>query len=244
MIKSGEIAARKKILVVEDEQQIAQFLQRGLQYKGFAVQAAATGEEALSLTVTYRPDLVLLDIMLPDFSGIEVCRALRFGETGALPILMLTAKDERTDKILGLESGADDYITKPFDFEELVARIRAALRRVESMQHPSGVLQVEDLVIDTTKHRVWRAGEAVALTKREYDLLELLVQHANRVLTKERIFEQIWGYDNEAGLEVIKVYINTLRAKINIGAKADLIQSVRGVGYMLKSTGKAERSQT
>lgn len=228
---------KKHILVVEDEQPIAQFIQRGLTYKGFSVLTAATGAEALSLAVAAKPDLIVLDLLLPDFSGIEVCRSLRFRETKTLPILMLTAKDERTDKILGLESGADDYITKPFDFEELVARIRAALRRVESMQHPSGKIEVGDLVIDPSLHAVWRAGEPLSLTRREYDLLELLGQNANRVLTKERIFEHIWGYDNEAGLEVIKVYINTLRSKLNKGGKSELICAVRGVGYMLKQEG-------
>jgi two-component system response regulator PrrA len=134
---------------------------------------------------------------------------------------------------MGLESGTDDYITKPFDFEELVARIRAVLRRVESTQRLEK-MEVGDLVFDTATHSVWRAGERVALTRREYDLLELLAQNAGHVLTKERIFERIWGYDNEAGLEVIKVYINTLRAKLNGGGKADHIHSIRGVGYMLK----------
>jgi DNA-binding response OmpR family regulator len=226
---------KNQILIVEDENHILQFLQRGLMYKGFEVLAATSGEEALKLASARGPDLVLLDIMLPDISGIEVCRALRSAEKGtALPILMLTAKDDRSDKIMGLESGADDYITKPFDFEELVARIRAALRRVESTRR-MGKFEVGDLVIDTATHSVCRAGERIALTKREYDLLELLAQNAGRVLTKERIFERIWGYDNEAGLEVIKVYINTLRAKLNAGEKVDLIHSVRGVGYLLKA---------
>jgi two-component system response regulator ArlR len=224
---------KRQILVVEDEKHILQFLQRGLLYKGFEVLTATSGEEALSLASTCGPDLVLLDIMLPDVSGIEVCRALRASERSALPILMLTAKDELTDKIMGLESGADDYITKPFDFEELVARIRAALRRVESSQRLEKI-EVGDLVIDTATHSVWRGGERIALTRREYDLLELLAQNVGHILTKERIFERIWGYDNEAGLEIIKVYINTLRAKLNVGKKLDLIHSVRGVGYLLK----------
>ncbi len=240
MIKSIEVPMKKQILIVEDEKQILQFLQRGLTYKGFAVLTAATGEEALSIAVAAKPDLILLDVLLPDFSGLDVCRSLRFADMGALPILMLTAKDERTDKILGLESGADDYITKPFDFEELVARIRAALRRVERIRHRSGKIAIGDLVIDTDLRHVWRADVQIALTKREYDLLELLVLHANHVLTKERIFEQIWGYDNEAGLEIIKVYINTLRSKLNAGGKPDLIYAVRGVGYMLKQEVREE----
>jgi DNA-binding response OmpR family regulator len=227
---------KKQILVVEDEQPILQFLQRGLTYKGFGVLTATTGAGVLSQVSMYGPDLVLLDILLPDVSGIEVCRSLRSTGRSTLPILMLTAKDERTDKILGLESGADDYITKPFDFEELVARIRAALRRVERIEERlSAPIEVGDLVIDPAEQRVWRSGEPIALTRREYELLELLAQNAGHVLTKGRIFERIWGYDNEAGLEVIKVYINTLRSKLNAGGKADLLQVVRGVGYLLKA---------
>jgi DNA-binding response OmpR family regulator len=227
---------KKQILVVEDEQPILQFLQRGLTYKGFDVLTATAGAEVLSLIAVYGPDLVLLDILLPDMSGIEVCRALRVAGRRNLPILMLTAKDERSYKILGLESGADDYITKPFDFEELVARIRAALRRVERIEERlSAPIEVGDLVIDPAEQRVWRSGELIALTRREYELLELLAQNAGHVLTKGRIFERIWGYDNEAGLEVIKVYINTLRSKLNAGGKADLLQVVRGVGYLLKA---------
>lgn len=226
---------KQQILIVEDEQPILQFLQRGLTYKGFDVLTATTGEEVLSLVSVYGPDLVLLDILLPDLSGIEICRAIRLTGRSSLPILMLTAKDERTDKILGLESGADDYITKPFDFEELVARIRAALRRVERVERFSEPIEVGDLVIDPAEQRVWRAGETITLTRREYELLELLAQNAGHVLTKGRIFERIWGYDNEAGFDVIKVYINTLRTKLNVGGKADLLQVVRGVGYLLKA---------
>jgi two-component system response regulator MprA len=151
-----------------------------------------------------------------------------------LPILMLTAKDDLPDKIAGLESGADDYITKPFAFEELLARIRAALRRVEDRFQHSREIQVGSLVIDTAARQVWRDGTLIELTMREYDLLELLAQHAGQVLTKEVIFERIWGYDNEAGMEIIKVYINYIRSKLNAGGKTDLIHSVRGVGYILK----------
>lgn len=229
-----ETPMNNQILVVEDEAHILQFLQRGLTYKGFHVLTATTGEEALSLACTCEPDLVLLDLMLPDINGIEVCRSLRSAEKRGLPILILTAKDERTDKILGLESGADDYITKPFDFDELVARVRAALRRIERTQRRSEKIEVGDLVIDPAEHGVWRGGTRIILTKREYELLELLAQNAGHVVTKGRIFERIWGYDNEAGLEVIKVYINTLRSKLNIHGKADLLHAVRGVGYLLK----------
>jgi two-component system response regulator MprA len=147
---------------------------------------------------------------------------------------MLTARDELTDKIAGLNSGADDYITKPFDFEELVARIRAALRRAESLQPLLQIIEVGDMIIDNAAHQVTRAGKLIELTRREYDLLELLAQNVGCVLTKERIFERVWGYDNEAGLEVIKVYINYLRTKLNSDDQPNLIHAIRGVGYMLK----------
>ncbi|GCE06043.1 response regulator transcription factor [Dictyobacter aurantiacus] len=224
-----------KILVVEDEKQIVSFLRRGLMYKGFEVISAENGNEAIEKAQHAAPDLVILDIMLPDFDGFELCRYLRATGNETLPILMLTAKDDLADKITGLDSGADDYITKPFDFEELVARIRAALRRVESLHQSNQRLEIGDLVIDSNAHEVWRAGEQVELTRREYDLLEFLAQNASHVLSKERIFERVWGYDNEAELEVIKVYINYLRSKLNVGGKPDLIHAVRGIGYVLRA---------
>jgi two-component system response regulator MprA len=224
----------KRILVVEDEPQITQFLKRGLSYKGFEVMVASRGEQAVHATWEYSPDLVVLDIMLPDIDGCEVCRRIRANGNTTLPILMLTAKDDLSDKILGLDSGADDYITKPFVFEELLARIRAGLRRVEEKTHLAKEIKVGNLVIDTAGRQAWRGGRLLELTMREYDLLELLAQHAGQVLTKEIIFERIWGYDNEAGLDIIKVYINYLRSKLNAGGEPDIIHTVRGVGYILK----------
>jgi DNA-binding response OmpR family regulator len=225
----------KRILVVEDEPQIAHTLRRGLIYKGFEVMIAPSGEQALEAMQEFAPDLVLLDILLPDMDGYDVCRHLRASQDKALQILILTAKDELSDKIIGLDSGADDYITKPFVFEELLARIRAALRRVEATTKQARVIRVGDLTIDTAARQVWRAGTSIELTTREYDLLELLAQNAGQVLPKELIFERIWGYDNEAGLEIIKVYINYLRAKLNRGGQPDMISTVRGVGYRLKA---------
>lgn len=224
----------KHILVVEDEPQITRFLKRGLTYKGFEVIAADSGSRALYEARTYSPDLVILDVMLPDMDGFEVCRRLRAMSNNILPILILTARDELNDKVTGLESGADDYITKPFDFEELVARVRAGLRRVAGSKQESSRIEVGSLVLDPASRQVWRDGEQIELTKREYDLLELLAQNVGHVLTKGRIFERVWGYDNEAGLEVIKVYVNYLRAKLNANGKQDLIHAVRGIGYMLK----------
>ena len=208
-----------RILVVEDEAGINTFLKRGLAYKGFEVKVAECGEQALESAREYPPDLVVLDVMLPDISGFEVCRRLRAGGDIALPILMLTAKDGLTDKVAGLDSGADDYITKPFAFEELLARVRAGLRRVSQHERNQQKLIIGDLTLNFATHEVWRGDIMLELTSREYNLLELLSQHAGQVLTKEIILERIWGYDNEVGLEVIKVYINYLRSKLNIAGK-------------------------
>jgi two-component system response regulator MprA len=224
----------RRILIVEDEPEITRVLKRGLSYKGFEVVVASDGGQALSAVHTCAPDLVLLDVMLPDMDGYEVCRRLRTEGKGTLPMLMLTAKDDISDKINGLDSGADDYITKPFVFEELLARIRAGLRRAESITQSNQELHVGDLVVDTAARQVWREDTLIELTTREYNLLELLVRHSGQVLTKEIIFERIWGYDNEAGLDIIKVYINSLRSKLNVGGKPDIIHTVRGVGYVLK----------
>ena len=225
----------RRILLVDDEPAILRFLKRALEYKGFEVTEAMTGAEALHHLQSDSPDLMLLDVILPDSNGLDLCRAIRDQGYIRLPILILTARDEVKDKIAGLEGGADDYITKPFDYDELVAHIRAALRRVEGIPHLSEKIHVGDLQIDTSSRRVWRDRREIELTRREYDLLELLAQNAGQVLTKERIFERVWGYDNDASLEVIKVYINYLRAKLNEECKPDLIHAVRGVGYMLKS---------
>lgn len=224
----------KHILVVEDEPQITHFLKRGLTYKGFEVIVASCGEQAFHAMQQCSPDLILLDIRLPDIDGYKVCRRLRANGHVDVPVLMLTAKDEVSDKITGLDSGADDYITKPFAFEELLARIRAALRRREYKTRPKQRIQVGDLILDTAARQACRGDKAIELTACEYNLLELLVLNAGQVLTKATIFERIWGYDNEAGLDVIKVYINYLRSKLNADGRPDLIHTVRGVGYILR----------
>ncbi len=224
----------KQILVVEDEPAITHFLTRGLTDTGFAVTVASCGEQALRAIEQGSPDLVLLDIRLPDLDAYEVCRRVRAEGYTNMSVLMLTAKDEVADKITGLESGADDYITKPFTFEELVARIRAALRRLEYQTSPKRRIQVADLILDTAARQVWRGGRAIELTACEYNLLDLLMVHAGQVLTKEIIFVRVWGYDHEAGLDIIKVYINYLRSKLNAGGRPNLIHTVRGVGYVLR----------
>ncbi|HZR39681.1 MAG TPA: response regulator transcription factor [Ktedonobacteraceae bacterium] len=226
----------KQILVVEDEGDLASALRRGLTYKGFAVQVASSGQTALEQIRRCRQDLVLLDVMLPDMDGFELCRRLRSRSEQAFPfpILMLTARDAIRDKITGLESGADDYITKPFDFEELVAHIRAGLRRVKATPPSTHTLVAAGVILDMSARQAWRDGQLLELTKREYDLLELLVRNAGHVLTKGCIFERVWGDESEAGLEVIKVYINYLRAKLNAGGKPNLLHAVRCVGYVFR----------
>lgn len=180
-------------------------------------------------------DLILLDVMLPDMDGFEVCRRLRYVSDRAFPIFILSGRSAVSDKILGLDSGADDYITKPFDFEELLAHIRAGLRRMRRITEESRKIVAGSVVLDPQTRQAWRDGQLLELTRREYDLLELLAHNAGHVLTKTCIFERVWGYDSDVGLEVIKVYINYLRAKLNAGGKPDLIHAIRGVGYVLKA---------
>lgn len=230
----GDDDCMRQILVVDDEPSVLHILHRGLTLKGFTVRDATNGEEAFHQLASHFPDLLLLDVMLPDKDGFTLCRMIREEGYTTLPILLLTAKDDVHDKIIGLDEGADDYITKPFDFEELIAHIRAALQRSEGVSHFPEKLCIGDLFLDTQRRQVWRGAKAIELTKREYEVLELLAQNAGRVLTKERIFERVWGYNNDTSLEVIKVYINYLRAKLNEGGLPNLIHVVRGVGYMLK----------
>ena len=220
-----------RVLVVEDEPNIAEFIRRGLTYKGYEVEVARTGEEALDMAWERPVDLVILDLMLPGIDGIEVCRRLR--AAGEVAIIVLTARDKIDDKVEGLEAGADDYVTKPFAFEELLARVRAALRPRFSPREE--VLTVGDLVIRSASREVHRGDREVRLTAREYDLLEFLARHANTVVSKETIFEKVWGYDYEAESDALKVYISYLRRKLNGEGEPDLIHAVRGVGYILKA---------
>jgi two-component system, OmpR family, response regulator MprA len=219
-----------RILVIEDESDIADFIRRGLILKGYEVETAPDGETGLGIAHERMPDLVILDLMLPGIDGIEVCRRLR--AAGDVPVIMLTARDSVKDKVEGLESGADDYITKPFSFDELLARVRAALRRKTQEDE---LIQVGDLTIRPASREVQRRGRNIELTVREYDLLDLLARNANRVVDKQTIFEKVWGYDFEIESDVIKVYVRYLRKKVNAEGEPDLIHAVRGIGYMLKS---------
>jgi two-component system response regulator MprA len=219
-----------RVLVVEDEEDIAHFIRRGLLYKGYEVDVALDGEEALAAARDRPPDLVVLDLMLPGLDGVEVCRRLR--TDGDVPIIILTARDAVSDKVEGLDAGADDYLTKPFAFDELLARVRAALRR---RHPPEEVITVGDLTIRPASREVFRGGREVGLTKREYELLELLARNAGHVVSKEVIFEKVWGFDYEGESDAIKVYIRYLRKKLDAAGGPDLIRAVRGVGYMLKA---------
>jgi two-component system response regulator MprA len=218
-----------RILVVEDEEGIADFIRRGLILTGYEVEVVHKGEEALAAVREQAPDLVVLDLMLPDMDGVEVCRRLRAADD--VPVVMLTARDSVEDKVRGLDAGADDYVTKPFAFEELLARVRAALRRRAS---PEDVLTVGDLTIRPASREVSRGGRVIGLTTREYDLLEYLARRAGKVVNKESIFEDVWGFDYDGESDAIKVYVRYLRKKLNGPGERDLIHAVRGVGYILK----------
>ena len=221
---------QRRILVVDDDPNILKVMQRGLAFEGYSVMLADSGEAALAAARGSEPDLIILDLMLPGLDGFEVCRRLRGGLN--TPILMLTARDAVRDKVAGLEAGADDYLAKPFVFEELVARVRALLRRAA----PEGpeVLRCADLTVDTGTREVLRGTRKLQLTTREYELLEFFLRHPRQVLTRELIFQRVWGYDFLGESNVIDVHVRALREKLEAGGEARLVQTVRGVGYALR----------
>ena len=220
-----------RILVVEDEHKLAGVLKRGLQEHGYAVDVAHDGENGFSFAEMGEHDLIILDIMLPSLDGFEIARGLRARRIKT-PILMLTARDAVDDRVRGLDSGADDYLIKPFAFRELVARGRALLRRDELVKDP--VLRVADLEVDTISHEVRRNGQMILLTSKEYAVLEYLVRDANRVLTRTQIAEHVWDYDFAAMSNVVDVYIRYLRRKLDDGFEPKLLHTIRGTGYQLK----------
>ncbi|MGI8553183.1 MAG: response regulator transcription factor [Dehalococcoidia bacterium] len=220
-----------RVLVVEDQRKIAAFLKRGLEEEGYAVDLAFDGDEALNLAESAPYDLIVLDIILPKRDGLAVCRALRL-QGNRVPILMLTARDTVEDRIAGLDSGADDYLTKPFAFGEFLARVRALRRRGSDRSTPE--LHVADLVLDPGQHEVRRGGRIVLLTLKEYAILEYLLQQPGRVATRTMIAEHVWGYDFESESNVIDVHIRSLRKKLDDGGDQPLIQTVRGVGYKVR----------
>jgi two-component system, OmpR family, response regulator MprA len=218
------------ILVVDDDPEIVSFLRRGLIFEGYAVETACNGTEALAKIRDREPDLVILDIMMPGIDGIEVSRRLR--QVSQMPVLMLTAKGTTADKVIGLDSGADDYLVKPFEFDELLARVRALLRRRQPAE--GKILKFSDITLNTATREVSRGPENVDLTAQEFDLLFLFMKHPRQVLKRGQIYEQVWGYDFGGESNVIEVYIRYLRSKLESGDRPKLIHTVRGVGYVLK----------
>ena len=221
---------KERILIIEDDEGIVRVLRRALTYEGYQVETALDGESGLSQAHEWRPDLIILDLMLPGMDGLEVTQRMR--TEGNIPILMLTAKDTINDRVQGLDAGADDYMTKPFDLDELLARVRALLRRTQLERAP--VLTFNDLTLDTSTRLATRRGRAIALTAKEYDLLELFMRHPRQVLTREMIFDRVWGYDFGGESNVLDVYIRYLRQKLENEEEARLIHTVRGVGYVLR----------
>ncbi|MBN1372247.1 MAG: response regulator transcription factor [Anaerolineaceae bacterium] len=223
---------KERILIIEDDEGILRVLRRGLGYEGYTVDTALDGENGLHLARERRPDLVILDWMLPGMDGLEVCQRLR--ALGSMPILMLTARDTVQDRVQGLDVGADDYMTKPFELDELNARIRALLRRTQLERSP--VLSFSDLELDTSTRQATRHERVIQLTAKEYDLLELFLRHPRQVLTREMIFDRVWGYDFGGESNVLDVYIRYLRQKLEGEGEARLIHTVRGVGYVMRET--------
>ncbi|RAP75434.1 response regulator transcription factor [Paenibacillus montanisoli] len=228
---------RPHILVVDDDDKITSLLRRSLAFEGYEVATANNGIEGLKQMLASDPDLLILDVMMPQVDGWEVCRRIREGGS-TVPILMLTAKDDITDRVRGLDLGADDYLVKPFALEELLARVRALLRRkTDKLEESSSRLQFEDLTLDLDSREAIRAGRRIDLTAKEFDLLQLLMQNPRRVLTRDAIMDKIWGIDYSGESNVLEVYIAMLRQKTEDGKAPRLIQTVRGTGYVLRGEG-------
>ncbi len=221
---------KEKILIIEDDHAIVNLLQRGLVYDGYDVAVAMDGFTGMRSAREEKPDLVILDWMLPKMDGLAVCQDIR--EIGSIPILMLTAKDTVRDRVQGLDAGADDYMVKPFDLNELLARVRALLRRTR--QERVTVLEFNGLQLDTSTRIATRGDRKIMLTAKEYDLLELFMRHPRQVLTREVIFDRVWGYDFGGESNVLDVYIRYLRQKLETEDETRLIQTARGVGYVLR----------
>ena len=222
---------KQRILVIDDDPSVTSVLKRGLSYEGFVVDTAASGPEGLDRARDYPPDIVILDVMLPAMDGYEVLSRLRAADAD-LPVLMLTARDEATDQIKGLDSGADDYVVKPFTFTILVARIRALLRRRES-ENPT-VLRFADLSLDTGTHRARRGDRDIELTTTEYEVLRQFLLHRRRVLEKSFLMDRVWGYEMEGDTNIVEVYVKQLRQKLEARNEPRLIHTIRGSGYVLR----------
>lgn len=223
---------RKKIILIEDEVKLARFVELELRYEGYDVTVCHDGREGLQMVTDGNYDMILLDLMLPGLTGIEICRRVR--KFSNVPIIMLTAKDETMDKVAGLDSGADDYLTKPFAIEELLARMRVAFKHAHAGGAKKVILEVQGLEIDTDKRMVTVNGTVVDLTKKEYELLLYLVQNKNIVLSREQILNEVWGYSYIGETNVVDVYIRYLRSKIDEAFGIKYIHTIRGVGYYVK----------
>lgn len=220
-----------QILIVEDEAKLAQFIELELKYEGYEVTTATDGFDGLTQARESSPDLLILDWMLPGISGLEICRRLR--QTGStVPVIILTAKDEISDRVEGLDAGADDYVVKPFSIEELFARVRAHLRRTQDEE--TDILQFQDLKLNTSTREVYRGDRAIELTAKEFELMRYLLNHPRQVLTRDQILERVWGYDFMGDSNIIEVYIRYLRLKLEAKGESRLIQTVRSVGYVLR----------
>jgi len=221
-----------RLLVVEDEKKVASFIKQGLEEEGYAVDVALDGEKGLEMVLDRVHDLIILDISLPKMDGLQVLKKLRQQRVN-IPVLLLTVRATIEDKVLGLDAGADDYLTKPFAFQELVARVRALMRRRAEAE--PALLRVADLVLDPARRLVSRGGEKIELTAKEFALLEFFLRNPGRVLTRTLMIEHVWNYDFDTTTNIIDVYVNYLRKKVDSGREPKLIQTVRGVGYVLKA---------
>ncbi|MED3963774.1 response regulator transcription factor [Niallia taxi] len=228
---------KDKILVIEDEKKIARIITMELEYEGYEVHAEHAGEQGLEKVLAGKWDLVLLDVMLPEISGLEILRRIRNTSVN-VPVILLTARDSIPDKVTGLDLGANDYMTKPFQIEELLARIRASLRisKMQMKQEQEKILQVDDLQVFVKSYSVKRANIDIELTPREFELLLYLMENKNIVLSREQILNHVWGYDFMADTNVVDVYIRYLRKKIDYEFEKQLIQTIRGIGYVIKDT--------
>ena len=220
-----------RILVIEDEKKVASFIKKGLEEEHYAVDTAHDGETGLYLSENNEYDLIVLDLMIPKIDGLEVLRRTRTNKNN-VPILVLTAKDSVEDIVRGLDSGCDDYLTKPFEFVEFLARIRALLRREKTEKEP--VLKIRDLTLSLVTHKVTRQGKEIELTSKEYALLEYFMRNPNKILTRTMISEHVWDYDFDSLTNVVDVYVNYLRKKIDKGFEHKLIHTIRGVGYLMR----------
>lgn len=220
-----------KILLVEDEKQMAMFIEMELTHEGYKVDVEYDGREVVKKVKDVEYNLILLDVMIPNLNGIEVCRRIR--EFSNVPVIMLTAKGDVSDKVIGLDAGANDYLTKPFAIEELLARIRVYTRE-KALTSETNTINVNDITMDDKTHQVWRSGKEIEFTKKEYDLLKMLLVNKNIVLTRDQLIEAVWGYEYAGDTNVVDVFIRYLRSKIDDGFSEKAIITVRGVGYVIK----------